>query len=658
MDQIAQLKAKLDSHNQAYYKDGKPAITDAEYDQLKRQYESLSQSLMDVGDDRLSGFSKHVHRGPMLSLDNVYNPEELHDFVNTLEDTLEIQPQMCIEPKIDGLAISLTFVRGKLTAAATRGNKAEGDDVTRTLLAACPSLKIELCQTTNPVAEALRNEICLELRGEVYMTFAEFQRINDERRQAGLELYANPRNLASGTLKTLDLSEAKSRRLNVVLYSLGFAQETQLDQHHDLHQAIKAWGLPGLESYQVVTGYEEAQRAINLLDQTRKGFAYPTDGAVVKLCDIKLQEQLGITSRSPRWATAYKYAPEQAETRLNAIDIQIGRTGVATPVARLEPVLLSGSTVANATLHNIDEITRKDIRAGDIVVIEKAGEIIPAVVSVVTAKRPADSVPWTMPVFCPSCRSRLTRVEGEAAYRCTNHLHCPDQVHGRLVWFASKPCLDIDGLGTSIVEQLISLKLATTPAQLFALTKAQLMSLDKFGEKSADNLIASLAAAKKQPAWRVLVALGVPGVGVSTSKDLLRAFASIGKIATATEAELIAVDGIGATTAKNIASFFADQDNCQMIIDLAAAGLAMKSDTVVASAKFAGMTFVFTGVLATMTRPHAQALVESHGGKAAGSVSKKTSIVVAGDAAGSKLTRAQDLGIKIIDEETFLSMVG
>lgn len=658
MDQIAQLKAKLDSHNQAYYKDGKPAITDAEYDQLKRQYESLSQSLMDVGDDRLSGFSKHVHRGPMLSLDNVYNPEELHDFVNTLEDTLEIQPQMCIEPKIDGLAISLTFVRGKLTTAATRGNKTEGDDVTRTLLAACPSLKIELCQTSNPVAEALRGEICLELRGEVYMTFAEFQRINDERRQAGLELYANPRNLASGTLKTLDLSEAKSRRLNVVLYGLGFAQETQLDQHHDLHQAIKAWCLPGLESYQVVTGYKEAQRAIDLLDQTRKGFAYPTDGAVVKLCDIKLQEQLGITSRSPRWATAYKYAPEQAETRLNAIDIQIGRTGVATPVARLEPVLLSGSTVANATLHNIDEITRKDIRVGDAVIIEKAGEIIPAVVSVVVSKRPGDSAPWTMPTFCPSCRSRLTRVEGEAAYRCTNHLHCPDQVHGRLVWLASKPCLDIDGLGASIVEQLISLKLATTPAQLFALTKVQLMSLDKFGEKSADNLIASLAAAKKQPAWRVLVALGVPGVGVSTSKDLLRAFASIGKIATATETELMAVDGIGETTAKNITGFFADQDNCQMVVDLAEAGLAMKSDTVSASAKFAGMTFVFTGVLTTMTRPHAQTLVESHGGKAAGSVSKKTSIVVAGDAAGSKLTRAQDLGIKIIDEETFLSMVG
>ncbi len=658
MDKIQQLKSEIDRHNSAYYQLGKPSIADSEYDKLKRQYESLSQSPLDVGDDRLSGFSKHAHRGPMLSLDNVYNAEELHDFVNRQADELDTAPQLCIEPKIDGLAISLTFKRGKLTVAATRGNKTEGDDVTRTLLCACPSLKVELAQTTNPVAESLRNDPCIELRGEVYVTFAEFERINDERRQAGLELFANPRNLASGTLKTLDLAEARSRRLNVVLYGLGFASEAQLDQHHDIHTAIKAWGLPGLESYQVVTGYAETLSAVNLLDQTRKGFAYPTDGAVIKLCDLRLQEQMGVTSRSPRWATAYKYAPEQAETRLNAIEIQIGRTGVATPVARLAPVLLSGSTVANATLHNIDEIARKDIRVNDTVVIEKAGEIIPAVISVVTDKRPADSVAWVMPTFCPSCRGRLTRKDGEAAYRCTNSLYCRDQVHGRLVWFASKPCLDIDGLGTSIVEQLIDLKLAATPAQLFALTKVQLMTLDKFGEKSADNLLASISAAKKQPAWRVLCALGVPGVGVSTAKDLLRAFSSIGKIAAADMSMLTAIDGIGETTAKSINDFFSNEDNCNAVIDLAAHGLNTKSDEVVSSAKFSGMTFVFTGVLTTMTRPHAQSLVEANGGKAAGSVSKKTTIVVAGDAAGSKLTKAQDLGIKIIDEETFLSMVG
>lgn len=656
MTRLDTLRQELATHDAAYYKHAKPTITDFEYDTLKREFETLSKGLLDVGDDRLDAFDKHTHLGAMLSLDNTYNEAELQAFAARLEkDTGEV-PIFTVEPKIDGLAISLTYVQGKLTKATTRGNKVEGDVVTQVLLAACPDVLRSLPVTAHPTAEQLRQDT-IELRGEVYMTFKEFEQINAKQVAKGEEPFANPRNLAAGTLKTLDLKEARTRRLCIVLYGLGYVQGPAIKQHHLIHEAIAAWKLPGLETYGLVSGFADAWRTVGELDVQRKRFSYPTDGAVLKLDSIVQQQNLGCTSRSPRWAIAYKYAPEQAETLLEAIEIQIGRSGVATPVAQLTPVLLSGSTVGKATLHNLADIRKKDIRVGDTVIIEKAGEIIPAVVGVNKTKRPAHAKEWQMPLHCPHCYNRLRQLGTEVAYRCTNS-DCPAQVAGRITWFASKPCLDIAGLGEAVVTQLVARGYVATFRDAFHLTTAQLLTLDKFGPRSAQNLLDGLEAAKKQPAYRLLCALGIPQIGVTTAKDLMAHFPSIQALAAATRDDLRAVSGIGASTADSLLEFFSIPTHRTLLVDLEAAGLTLAGvPKVVASTKLAGLTFVLTGTLPTLTREAAQALIEANGGKLSGSVSKKTSRLLAGADAGSKLTKAQELGVTILSEVEFQALL-
>jgi len=631
----------------------------------------------------------------MMTLDNTYDEGELRDFHARLAKLLGTDDlAYTVEPKIDGLAVSLTYERGELVRAVTRGDGEEGDDVTanvRTirglpavLKAAPEGARREVSgeraedggQTTDDGRQVAADELPLfaeaetprwvaggipdliEIRGEVFLRNEEFQRINREQEEAGLEPFANPRNLAAGTLKLLDSAEVAKRRLEIVLYALGACEpaEPAVSQSAYLAQ-LAAWGLPVVEKYWAVRGIDAVWAAIVELDQKRRGFSYPTDGAVVKLDRIDQQRLAGSRGEgqsarklSPRWACAYKFAPDRAETRVNAITIQVGRTGALTPVAELEPVLLAGTTVKRATLHNAEEIVRKDVRPGDAVLIEKAGEIIPAVVQVLVEKRPADSAPYAFPTACPICGTAATRAEGEVVWRCPNP-DCPEKVRRRLEYFASKGCLDIDGLGEEVVGLLIERGLVKTIPDIFRLKLEDLLPLKKSGEVWAGNLIAAIAARRNADLWRVINGLGIPQVGAAASKDLAQRFRSLDAIAEASEADLLNVGGFGERTVGLLRDWFAQPANRALLDELRAVGLApMPPAAAGATAPLAGKTLVLTGTLPTLSREAATELIEKAGGKVSGSVSKKTHYVVAGEEAGSKLEKARALGVTVLDE--------
>ncbi|MGA3007581.1 MAG: NAD-dependent DNA ligase LigA, partial [Opitutaceae bacterium] len=494
---IAELRALVARHDELYYRHAASEISDFDYDQLKRELADLEAKFPDiakatgesptarVGDDRLEGFTTYRHRQAMQSLDNTYSEAELREFHQRLvklfgrEDLAYV-----IEPKIDGLAVSLTYESGRLVRAVTRGNGVEGDDVTvnaKTIHSLPGELK---SGKKHPAPDVV------EIRGEIYLTLAEFARINREREEAGEALYANPRNLAAGTLKQLDPREVAQRKLEIVLYGLGFCEPPAADSQSECQALLHAWGLPTVEKFWAVRGIDEAWAAVQELDRLRPAFAYGTDGAVVKLDSFGQQAEAGRTSKAPRWAIAYKFAPERAETRLRSITIQVGRTGVLTPVAELEPVLLAGSTVSRATLHNRDELARKDIRVGDFVYVEKAGEVIPAVVGVNTARRTPQCAPFVFPEKCPACGTRVVQIEGEVALRCPNY-DCPVQVRRRVQHFASKACVDVEGLGEAMVDALVEKGWVKSVADIYRLRREDLLTLGKSVEKSTDNLLAA-----------------------------------------------------------------------------------------------------------------------------------------------------------------------
>jgi DNA ligase (NAD+) len=493
------------------------------------------------------------------------------------------------------------------------------------------------------------------------MKLDEFRRINAARQEAGLETYANPRNLSAGTIKLLDPAEVARRKLEIVLYGLGFCSDAAIAVSQTALQArLREWHVPTVEKYWHAIGIDATWDAINVLDRLRPTFAYATDGAVVKLDDFAKQREAGATSKAPRWAIAYKFAAERAETKLRAITVQVGRTGVLTPVAELEPVQLAGTTVARATLHNDDEITRKDIRVGDFVLVEKAGEVIPAVLSVNLEKRLPDSARFVFPTLCPECATPVIKLPGEVAWRCPN-VECPAQVRRRIEHFASKGSMDIDGLGEAVVDQLVTRGLVKTIPDLYRLRSEQLAGLDKFAEKSAQNLVVAITASKGAELWRLIHGLGIPGIGASSAKDLASHFRSISALIAATEEELLAIEGVGEKTALAIRAFFNEPANCILVDALRDLGVDPKPParaSSVGSAAFAGKTFVLTGTLETMTRDEAAARIEAAGGKVSGSVSKKTSYVVAGAEAGSKLDKAQKLGVAVLDEKQFLALLG
>ena len=665
---IADLRRQVTKHDELYYRQAQPEVTDFAYDALKReladleaqfpQFAAKESPTAKVGDDRLEGFSTYRHRQPMQSLDNTYSEEEYRAFHQRLAKQLEREAlSYVVEPKIDGLAVSVTYERGKLTRAVTRGNGEEGDDITvnaKTIHSLPHELK---AGKKHPVPDYI------EIRGEIYLTLEEFQRINQEREEAGEPFYANPRNLAAGTIKQLDRKEVARRKLEIVLYGIGFCEPAVAESQSGFLELVKHWGLPTVEKFWTADSIDEAWKAVRELDKRRHAFAYGTDGAVTKLDSFALRRAAGSTSKAPRWAIAYKFEPERAETRINAITIQVGRTGVLTPVAELEPLQLAGSTVSRATLHNRDEIERKDIRVGDYVLVEKAGEIIPAVIEVNTKRRAPECRPYKFPASCPECGTKVVQLEGEVALRCPNY-DCPVQVRRRLSHFVAKACLDIDGLGFAMVDDLVTKGWVKGLADIYGLKRDDLLTLGKSVEKSTDNLLQAIEASKRRELWRVIHGLGIPHVGVAAAKDLAAHFRDLEKLAVATTEDFVAnkesvISGIGGTMAGAITGFFREPRNRATVAALLKAGVKP-----VAPAKreggstiLAGKIFVLTGTLPKLTRDEAGAKIEAAGGKVSGSVSKKTSYVLAGAEAGSKLDKAIELGVPVIDETEFLRMI-
>ena len=656
--EIAKLRAEITKHDQLYYKDALPSIDDQAYDRLKAQLAKLEATVPEfdfgasptqsVGDDRLEAFESYTHRVPMLSLDNTYSMEELIEFGKRLEKRFPDQTlNYLVEPKIDGVAVSLTYEQGQFVRAVSRGNGAEGDDITQNVR----PIK-GLPMTLNDAPEIL------EVRGEIYMRHEEFERINATRETEGQQLYANTRNLAAGTIKLLDPAEARTRSLDIVLYGVGACEPARFFSHQaEIHEKLKRWGFPVLEKIWLTDGIEQAWTSIENLDTLRQGFTYPTDGAVVKLDDFRLQDEAGFTSKAPRWAIAYKFEAERAETLLKEISLQIGRTGAVTPVALLEPVQLAGTTVSRATLHNEDEIRRKDIRPGDTVLVQKAGEIIPQVLSVNLDKRPADSVPFDFGAHLESLGIIAERDPNEAVWRITRK-DDPIRQQRALQHFASRACMDIENLGTAIVEQLVARGLAHNPADLYTLRIEQLLELDKFAEKSANNLIAALEASKTRCLWQLIHGLGIPHVGKQSAKDLEAYFDSLDAIASASVEALVEVDGVGSIMAQSLHAWFADPDHTTLIDRFRKYGLNFQSARIeIGDSALAGKIFVLTGSLPTLTRSEATAMIEKVGGRTSSSVSKKTNYVVAGEASGSKYTKAEKLGIVILDEDEFKHLI-
>ena len=668
-DQILRLRAAIQRHEEMYRKKHAPEISDFEYDKLvdqladlERKYPELAGPDLGIGDDKSEGFQQADHKAPMLSLDNTYDEADFRAFGDRLYKALGGSGlEFIVEPKVDGVAVSLTFEKGKFVRAVTRGNGARGDDVTANV-----SLIREIPRTLKGAPDLL------EVRGEIYMALAEFQRLNQLREAEGEPLYANPRNLAAGTVKLLDGEEARKRRLSIVCYGLGACEPTSaFASLKDFKNKLKDWGFPIRDDIDVQQGVNDAWKAIQQLDVLRRDLPFPTDGAVVKINRLEDQRRAGTTSKFPHWAVAFKFPPDQAETILRKISMQVGRTGAITPVAELDPVLLAGSTVARATLHNADEIARKDIREGDTVRIQKAGEIIPQVLGVVLAKRPADAQPFDFEARLKELGLDAARDGEEAAYK----LRTPsrDMKVRRLVHFASKQCLDIDGLGDAVAEQLVDSKLVDVPVDALAITPPQWRMLEGFKDKSVDNMMAGLEQAKQRELWRAIHALGIPNVGMQTAKDLSRHFKSMDALEAAQPGDLLVtkvgkkggvsyesvISGVGVEVSESILSFFSDPNHRDWVKAMRAAGLNLVEAAAAGSVEgVAGKTFVLTGTLPTLGRDEARDLIEKAGGKVSGSVSKNTHYVVAGEEAGSKLTKAQELGVAVLDEAGLRSLLG
>jgi DNA ligase (NAD+) len=584
----------------------------------------------------------------MLSLDNTYSEEEVKDFYRRMERLLPNKKiPVVIEPKVDGVAVSLLYEKGQLRYAATRGDGTVGDDITQNI------------RTIRAVPKRLKGDVpdVLEVRGEAYLDKSGFAKLNAERREAGLSEFANPRNAAAGSLKQLDPAIAAKRPLGVVFYGTGLVEGAKLDKHSQLFALLKKLGLPTTERWWVADSVDEILAAIHELDGIRHDFAYQTDGAVVKVDAFSQRQVLGFTAKSPRWAIAFKYEAERVETRLLDILVQVGRTGTLTPVAALEPVVVSGSTVSRATLHNEEEIERKDIRIGDTVLIEKAGEVIPAVVGVRTELRTGREKKFRMPKHCPECGSAVVKDEGQVAVRCVNS-QCPAQVRRRIEHFASRGAMDIEGFGEAVVNQLVQQKLLADVGDIYSLKSETLLELERMGEKSVANLIDAIERSKSRPLWRLLFGLGILHVGVSASRALAEHFPNLDAIAASSVEELQQIPDVGEVVGRSIHQFFREPHNLALIEKLRKAGLRFDAEAKVdgAAPGFKNTTWVITGTL-SQSRDEIAELIRARGGKVSGSVSKKTSYLLAGEEAGSKLEKAKQLGVRTLNESEFRKML-
>ena len=653
----AQLLQEVRRHDHLYYVEARPEISDAAYDRLYRELLDLETSHPKLADENsptrkvggapLDSFRTIAHAVRMQSLNNTYSEEELQEFLDRVEKNLHGQTaEFAVEPKVDGLAVSLRYENGRLTQGLTRGDGERGDDITENLKT-----------IRNLPLSVPRLPPRIEFRGEVYLPEPAFAALNQSREKKGEPLFANPRNAAAGTLKLLDSREVAKRPLAVVLYGLGEAPNLTLETQEKLHRQILAWGLPGHEWFRHVRGTEEVLRAIRELNQARTQFSFATDGAVIKVNRFDQQKILGQTDKAPRWAIAYKYAPEQSETRLLDVTFQVGRTGVITPVAELAPVLLSGSTVSRATLHNFEEIARKDIRVGDLVRVEKAGEVIPAVISVNLSQRPAQSKPIRPPRHCPVCQGPL--MKEDVFLRCTSR-DCVGQLKRRLQHFAHRGAMDIEGLGEVMAAQLVDASLLQHLDQIYDLTDDKLTALERMGEKSAANLLAGIDASRRRPLWRLIFGLGIPQVGAVLSETLARHFRSLDRLAEASLSELTQVNDVGPKVAEEIVAFFHEPSTRRILTALKKAGLnftALPDELAERGGVFSGKKFVITGTLSAPREDFIRK-IQSLGGSVAGSVSPKTDYLLAGEDAGSKLDKARSLKVQILSEKEFEKLVG
>ncbi|MBF1217141.1 MAG: NAD-dependent DNA ligase LigA [Haemophilus parainfluenzae] len=662
--QIDTLRQDLRRYEYEYHVLDNPTIPDAEYDRLFHQLKALEAAHPElitadsptqrVGAKPLSGFAQIRHEIPMLSLDNAFSDEEFYAFVKRIEDRLIRLPEpltFCCEPKLDGLAVSILYVNGVLTQAATRGDGTTGEDITANIRT-IRNIPLQLLMDNPPTR--------LEVRGEVFMPHAGFERLNQQALEKGEKTFANPRNAAAGSLRQLDPKITSKRPLVLNAYGIGIAEGVDLpNTHYDRLQWLKSTGIPVNPEIRLCNGTDEVLDFYRDIQNKRSSLGYDIDGTVLKINDISLQEKLGFISKAPRWAIAYKFPAQEELTRLNDVEFQVGRTGAITPVAKLEPVFVAGVTVSNATLHNGDEIERLDIAIGDTVVIRRAGDVIPQIIGVLHDRRPADARPIVFPETCPVCDSAIVRIEGEAVARCTGGLFCAAQRKEALKHFVSRKAMDIDGVGGKLIEQLVDRELVHTPADLFKLDLTTLTRLERMGTKSAENALASLEKAKNTTLARFIFALGIREVGEATALNLANHFKTLEALQNADLEALQQVADVGEVVANRILAFWHEPHNVAVVNDLIAQGVHWETVETkeVTENRFKGKTVVLTGTLTQMGRNEAKALLQEMGAKVSGSVSAKTDFVIAGDAAGSKLTKAQELGVTILTEEEFLAQI-
>ncbi len=651
--EMKELREKLNENARLYYTLDASTMSDYEYDRLYRRLQELEAAHPEeitpdsptqrVGDAVLNDFGSVTHPVPLESLEDVFDGEEVKEFLAKALETLP-EAEYSVEPKVDGLSVALEYRDGQFYQGATRGDGRVGEDVTGNL------------RTIRSIPKTLPEKLPrLIVRGEVYMARSVFEEINEELELNGKPLMANPRNAAAGSLRQKDPKVCAKRRLDIAVFNLQLAEGREFATHAETLDYLRSQGFPVIP-HAVLRKPEEILEQIQKLGDDRMEFPYDIDGAVVKLNNLSDRTILGSTAKCPKWAVAYKYPPEQKESKVVDIVVQVGRTGVLTPKAVLEPVRLAGTTVTNATLHNQDYITEKDIRIGDTVVVQKAGEIIPEIVSVVREKRPEGTTAYHLPDKCPVCGAAVLRDPDGAAIRCTG-AECPAQLLRNMIHFASRDAMDIDGVGPAVMQQLIDSGLVSNPADLYDLQAEQLAGLDRMGKKSAQNAVDAIEKSKENDLWRLIFALGIRQVGAKAAKILATHFGSMDALRRATAEELTEIDDVGAVTADYITHWMQTDQAADLLARLAAAGVNMECRQELVDRRFEGMTFVLTGALTRFTREEAGEMIELRGGKAASSVSKKTTYVVAGENAGSKLKKAQELGISVLSEEEFLALL-
>lgn len=651
--ELEELREKVRYYGEKYYTEDRPEISDFEYDTLYRRLEDLEAQYPElvtadsptqrVGGSVYNTFAPVTHRVPLESLHDSFSEEELRDFDRRVREVVA-EPQYVVEPKFDGLSVALEYENGVFVRGSTRGDGVTGEDVTENI------------RTIRSIPKTLKTPLpFLEVRGEVYMSEESFERLCARQELLEEKPFKNPRNAAAGSLRQKDPKVTATRGLDIFVFNVQQIEGEELLRHDQSLRRLSELGFPVSADYFVSRDMEQIIEFIRKIGEKRGSFDYPIDGAVVKINDFSQREELGSTAKFPRWAEAFKYPPEEKETILLGIEVNVGRTGVLTPTGSFSPITLAGTTVSRATLHNQDFISEKDIRVGSRVILRKAGEIIPEVVAVLS--NPEASGPFFLPTLCPSCGEPVSRLEGEAAVRCTNP-QCPAQLQRHLIHFASRDAMDIDGLGPAIIEQLLAEGLVASPADLYTLTAEQLQALERFGKKSAENLVSALERSKGADLYRLVFALGIPHIGAKAAKLLCEAFPTMDALLSATEEDISTLEGFGGIMAKEAVEFFARPASRELIRRLRELGVNMKAQAgEKRGSHLAGSTFVLTGTLPTMGRKEASQLIERHGGKVSSSVSKKTSYVVAGEEAGSKLTKAQELGVPVLTEAELLQML-